>query len=119
MRISDWSSDVCSSDLNYPGSGRRVYPGFLQHAGFMAMNPERHFESPWDFYRDLLKGDLEDAESHRRFYDAYNAVLHLQARYSPEPVRIPIQEHRLPPAPWASHSHRMDPSPRATPPPTP
>ena len=28
---------------NYPGRGRRVYPGFLQHAGFMAMNPERHF----------------------------------------------------------------------------
>src|SRR3546814_11351856 len=22
MRISDWSSDVCSSDLRYPGSGR-------------------------------------------------------------------------------------------------
>src|SRR5690606_11814019 len=60
---------------NYPGRGRSVYPGFLQHAGFMAMNPERHFLSHWDFYQDLVKGDLEDAAAHRRFYDEYNAVL--------------------------------------------
>ncbi|MDQ3511678.1 MAG: polyhydroxyalkanoate depolymerase, partial [Pseudomonadota bacterium] len=60
---------------NYPGHGRRVYPGFMQHGGFMAMNPERHAESHWDFYQDLVKGDLEDAASHRAFYDEYNAVL--------------------------------------------
>ena len=24
---------------NYPGQGRKVYPGFLQHTGFIAMNP--------------------------------------------------------------------------------
>ena len=29
----------------YPGHGRAVYPGFLQHAGFIAMNPSRHFMS--------------------------------------------------------------------------
>jgi len=33
----------------YPGEGRRVYPGFLQHAGFIAMNPSRHFMSHWGF----------------------------------------------------------------------
>ena len=64
---------------NYPGSGRRVYPGFLQHMGFLAMNPERHVMSHWDFYQDLLKGDLEDADAHRRFYDEYNAVLDMPA----------------------------------------
>ena len=26
---------------NFPGAGRRVYPGFLQHTGFVAMNPDR------------------------------------------------------------------------------
>ncbi|MBS9726898.1 polyhydroxyalkanoate depolymerase, partial [Stutzerimonas stutzeri] len=44
---------------SYPGAGRRVYPGFLQHAGFLSMNPSRHFSSHWDFYTDLVKGDLE------------------------------------------------------------
>jgi len=41
----------------YPGAGRRVYPGFLQHAGFVAMNPGRHAESHWDFYMQLVRGD--------------------------------------------------------------
>ncbi len=59
----------------YPGAGRKVYPGFLQHTGFVAMNPNRHMSSHWDFYTDLVKGDLEDAQSHRKFYDEYNAVL--------------------------------------------
>ena len=36
---------------NYPGEGRQVYPGFLQHTGFVAMNPERHAQSHWDFYQ--------------------------------------------------------------------
>src|SRR5690606_29342875 len=61
----------------YPGQGRAVYPGFLQHAGFLAMNPSRHFMSHWDFYADLVKGDLPDAQSHRRCYRASAAVLGL------------------------------------------
>ena len=54
---------------SYPGAGRRVYPGFLQHAGFLSMNPSRHFSSHWDFYTDLVKGDLEDADA-RGVYQA-------------------------------------------------
>ena len=95
---------------NYPGSGRRVYPGFLQHAGFMAMNPERHFESHWDFYRDLLKGDMEDAAAHRRFYDEYNAVLDMPARYYLDTVRIVFQEHLLPRGLWDVAGERVDPA---------
>ena len=34
---------------NYPGFGRKVYPGFLQHAGFIAMNPGRHAQSHREF----------------------------------------------------------------------
>ncbi len=67
--------------MPYPGEGRRVYPGFLQHAGFIAMNPSRHFMSHWDFYADLVKGDQQDAESHRKCYDEYNAVLDMPAEY--------------------------------------
>ncbi|MEO7255820.1 MAG: polyhydroxyalkanoate depolymerase, partial [Casimicrobium sp.] len=61
----------------YPGFGRRVYPGFLQHYGFVAMNPNHHAKSHWDFFRDLIKGDGADAETHRKFYDEYNAVIDL------------------------------------------
>jgi poly(3-hydroxybutyrate) depolymerase len=84
----------------YPGAGRRVYPGFLQHAGFVAMNPDRHVNSHWDFYLDLVRGDLDDAESHRRFYDEYNAVLDLPAEYYLDTIRIVFQQHLLPRGLW-------------------
>ncbi|HEY5802574.1 MAG TPA: polyhydroxyalkanoate depolymerase [Lysobacter sp.] len=95
---------------NYPGHGRRVYPGFLQHAGFVAMNPERHFTSHWDYYQDLVKGDLDDAAAHRRFYDEYNAVLDMPAEYYLETVRIVFQEHLLPRGLWDVNGERVDPS---------
>ncbi|MEO5828801.1 MAG: polyhydroxyalkanoate depolymerase [Luteimonas sp.] len=95
---------------NYPGRGRLVYPGFLQHAGFMAMNPERHFMSHWDFYQDLVKGDLEDAAGHRRFYDEYNAVMDMPAKYYLDTVRIVFQQHLLPRGLWEIDGERVQPS---------
>ncbi|GIX36114.1 MAG: PHB depolymerase [Lysobacteraceae bacterium] len=85
---------------NYPGAGRKVYPGFLQHAGFVAMNPGRHASSHWDFYQNLVRGDLEDAEAHRRFYDEYNAVLDMAAEYYLDTIRIVFQQHLLPQGKW-------------------
>ena len=85
---------------NYPGAGRRVYPGFLQHAGFVAMNPSRHFQSHYDFYEDMLRGDLDDAEAHREFYDEYNAVLDMPAEYYLDTVKTVFQEHALPRGTW-------------------
>ncbi len=95
---------------NYPGRGRRVYPGFLQHTGFLAMNPSRHFQSHWDFYEDLVKGDLDDAESHRKFYDEYNAVLDMPAEYYLDTIRIVFKEHALPNGTWTVAGQRVDPS---------
>jgi poly(3-hydroxybutyrate) depolymerase len=94
---------------NYPGYLRRVYPGFLQHAGFVAMNPDRHLNSHWDYYLDLVKGDQEDVESHRRFYDEYNAVIDLPAEYYLDTIRIVFQEHRLPNGTWYVRGQRVAP----------
>jgi poly(3-hydroxybutyrate) depolymerase len=94
---------------NYPGKGRRVYPGFMQHAGFVAMNPSRHFNAHWDFYQNLLRGDLEDAAAHRRFYDEYNAVLDLPAEFYLDTIRIVFQEHRLPLGTWHVDGERVAP----------
>jgi len=85
---------------NYPGYGRRVYPGFLQHAGFMAMNPRRHAESHWEFYLHLREGDNESAEEHRKFYDEYNAVLDMPAEYYLETIKTVFQDHALPLGTW-------------------
>ncbi len=93
----------------YPGHGRRVYPGFLQHAGFIAMNPGRHMSSHTDFYRHLVRGDLDDAAAHRRFYDEYNAVLDMPAEYYLDCIRIVFQEHLLPRGLWHVAGERVAP----------
>ncbi|AZS78207.1 MULTISPECIES: polyhydroxyalkanoate depolymerase [Achromobacter] len=84
----------------YPGAGRKVYPGFLQHAGFMAMNPDRHMKSHYEFYLDLLRGDDSDAEAHRRFYDEYNAVLDMPAEFYLDTIRMVFQDFALPSGTW-------------------
>jgi len=84
----------------YPGAGRKVYPGFLQHAGFVSMNTDRHVDSHWDFYLDLVRGDMDDAQAHRKFYDEYNAVLDMPAEYYLETIETVFQNHRLPAGTW-------------------
>jgi poly(3-hydroxybutyrate) depolymerase len=85
---------------NYPGFGRKVYPGFLQHAGFIAMNPGRHAQSHREFYQQLVRGDDDSAEAHRKFYDEYNAVLDMPAEYYLETIKTVFQEFRLPKGTW-------------------
>ena len=81
--------------MRYPGFMRRVYPGFLQFAGFVAMNPDRHVESHMQYYQHLVAGDGESAEAHRRFYDEYNAVMDLPAEYYIDTVERVFQKHLL------------------------
>ncbi len=85
---------------NYPGATRRVYPGFLQHTGFVAMNPDRHRESHYDYFLDLMRGDDDSAEAHRVFYDEYNAVLDMPAEYYLDTIRIVFQDFALVNGTW-------------------
>jgi len=94
----------------YPGHGRSVYPGFLQHAGFIAMNPSRHCMAHWEFYANRVKGDLQDADSHRRFYDEYNAVLDMPAEYYLDTIRVVFQEFLLPRGKWKVNGELVNPA---------
>ena len=85
---------------NYPGAGRRVYPGFLQYAGFVAMNPNRHASSHYDYFKNLVQGDDASAEQHRKFYDEYNAVLDMEAHYYLETIETVFQEFKLVNGTW-------------------
>ena len=85
---------------SFPGAGRRVYPGFMQHTGFVAMNPDRHLKSHYDYFQDLIKGDNSSAESHRQFYDEYNAVLDMDADYYLETISTVFQDFKLVRGTW-------------------
>jgi poly(3-hydroxybutyrate) depolymerase len=101
---------IYSVPHNYPGYLRRVYPGFLQHLGFVGMNPDRHLQSHYDFYEHLITGDGESAESHRRFYDEYNAVLDMPAEYYLDTIKTVFQEHALPKGTWVVHGKKVKPA---------
>ncbi len=87
--------------VNYPGNGRRVYPGFLQHTGFIAMNPDRHLTSHYDYFMDLMRGEDESADFHRSFYDEYNAVLDMPAEYYLDTIKTVFQDYALVNGTWA------------------
>ena len=88
----------------FPGAGRRVYPGFLQYTGFVAMNPDRHTSSHYDYFKDLIKGDDISAAAHRKFYDEYNAVLDMDADYYLETIKTVFQEYKLVNGNWEVRS---------------
>ena len=94
---------------NFPGAGRRVYPGFLQHTGFVAMNPDRHLSSHYDYFLDLIRGDDDNAESHRQFYDEYNAVLDMPAEYYLDTIKTVFQDFALVHGSWVVNGEPVRP----------
>ena len=94
---------------NFAGAGRAVYPGFMQHTGFVAMNPDRHMTSHYDYFQDLIKGDDDSADSHRQFYDEYNAVLDMPAEYYLDTIKTVFQDFALVNGTWWVHGELVRP----------
>ncbi len=82
--------------MNYPGTGRSVYPGFTQLFGFMAMNLQAHVEAHWDLFKHLVEGDGESAIAHKKFYNEYLAVMDLPAEFYLDTVNVVFKKHLLP-----------------------
>jgi poly(3-hydroxybutyrate) depolymerase len=94
----------------YPGFMRRVYPGFLQHLSFIAMNADRHMDAHRQFFNHLVVGDGDSADAHRRFYDEYNAVLDMAAEYYLDTIKVVFQDFALPKGTWDVRGVRVQPS---------
>ena len=78
-----------------PGAGRRVYPGMLQLSGFLSLDIPRHLEAHLGLWRDVVLGNAEGAERHRRFYDEYFAVMDLPAEFYLQTVDQVFHRHTL------------------------
>ena len=87
---------VATVPMIYPGAGRKVYPGFLQLAGFMTMNLGSHLISHWEMFKHLVVGDEEGADSTRKFYDEYRSVCDMTAEFYLQTVDVVFQRHLLP-----------------------
>jgi poly(3-hydroxybutyrate) depolymerase len=96
--------------FGHPGFLRRVYPGFLQLAGFLAMNLDRHVEAHWQMFLHLVDGDGETLASKRAFYGEYRAVMDLCADFYLQTIRAVFHEHLLPRGLLLHRGHRVDPA---------
>ena len=94
----------------YPGAFRRVYPGFLQLAGFMTMNLERHVTAHVDLFKHLVRGDGESAGATRRFYDEYMSVMDLPADFYLQTIERVFKEHAMPLGRLESRGRKVDPA---------
>jgi poly(3-hydroxybutyrate) depolymerase len=99
---------VATVPMIHPGAGRKVYPGFLQLAGFMTMNLGSHLVSHWEMFKHLVDGDDEGADSTRAFYDEYRSVCDMAAEYYLQTVEVVFQRHLLPKGEMRHRGHLVD-----------
>ena len=87
---------IATVPMQYRGHGRRVYPGFLQLAGFMSMNLGNHMMSHYEMFKHLTVGDEESAQATKDFYDEYRSVCDMTAEFYLQTVEEVFQTHSLP-----------------------
>ncbi|WP_409329683.1 polyhydroxyalkanoate depolymerase [Trujillonella humicola] len=94
----------------HAGAGRRVYPGVVQLAAFMSMNPKRHLTAHLGMYRALVSGETVAAETTRAFYDEYGAVMDVPAEFYLETLQRIFMEDHLPTGRFTWRGQRVDPA---------
>ena len=104
------SNVIATVPLTYPGAGRKVYPGFLQLAGFMTMNLGSHLVSHWEMFKHLVVGDEEGAEPSQRFYEEYRSVCDMSAEFYLQTIDAVFQRHLLPDGELMHRGRRVDPT---------
>jgi len=99
---------VATVPLTYPGSGRKVYPGFLQLAGFMSMNLGSHLMSHYAMFKHLVVGDDDSADATKAFYDEYRSVCDMTAEFYLQTVENVFQLHSLPKGEFVHRGNLVD-----------
>ena len=101
---------IATVPMLYPGAGRKVYPGFLQLAGFMTMNLGSHLVSHWEMFKHLVVGDEESAAATQSFYDEYRSVCDMTAEFYLQTVDVVFQQHLLPKGKMEHRGRVVDPA---------
>ena len=100
---------ITTVPARFPGAYRRVYPGFLQLAGFLSMNLDRHVDAHWRMFRQLAEGDGDGAAATRAFYDEYSSVMDLPADFYLQTVERVFQRQDLAQGRFQARGEPVDP----------
>jgi len=108
----DWfeRTVITTVPARYPGAFRRVYPGFLQLAGFLSMNFERHVSAHWKMFHSLVRGDGDTAAATRAFYKEYSSVMDLPADFYLHTIKRVFHDHDLPEGRLRVRGNRVEPA---------
>ena len=81
--------------VNHPGVGRLVYPGSVQLATFMSMNPKTHTQAFTDQIIAVAQGKAGQHDRHNAFYDEYLAVMDMTAEFYLSTVARVFQQREI------------------------
>lgn len=98
----------------YPGAGRRIYPGHVQHAAIVAAHPHRQWALESRYWTSRMSGSADAAAASLRALDEYCAVLDMDEDYFLDTLRIVFQEQRLARGTWSVGPRRVTPEALAT-----
>lgn len=93
----------------YPGYGRRVYPGYIQHAAIVAAQPHRQFKLELGYWSSRMSGDTEAMAQSLRSLSEYSAVLDMAEDYFLDMIRVVFQEQRFARGQWQVGERRVCP----------
>lgn len=93
----------------YPGAGRRVYPGFIQHAALVAAHPDRQWALESDYWTSQHSGDVRATANALRRLNEYAAVLDMPEDYFLDTIRVSFQEYLLACGTWHVDAHPVRP----------
>ena len=100
---------IATVPMSYPGAGRKVYPGFLQLAGFMSMNLGNHMISHWEMFKHLVQGDDESADATKDFYEEYRSVCDMTAEFYLQTIEVVFQKHAIANGTYLHRGRPVDP----------
>ncbi len=101
---------IATVPAGYAGAGRKVYPGFLQLAGFMSMNLANHMKSHWELFKHLVAGDDESADATKAFYEEYRSVSDMTAEFYLQTIDVVFQRQAIAKGEFVHRGVRIDPA---------
>ena len=111
-RPHSWFSQnvIATIPASYAGAGRKVYPGFLQLAGFLSMNLGSHMTSHYELFKHLVQGEDLEADATKAFYEEYRSVCDMTAEFYLQTIDVVFQDHALPKGEMLHRGRRVDPA---------
>ncbi len=98
----DWFRDTVIDTVppRYTGSGRRVCPGFIQHAAIVAAHPHRQLALESRYWSSRLSVDATAIANSLRSLNEYAAILDMSEDYLLDTIRVIFQEQQLARGEW-------------------